>query len=125
MEAAIARGKRPGQTPVNLEEKPAGAFGQTPLMMVTRASGNAEVLDVLLKHGADANAVDNNALSLLDAACAQGRDEIVQRLLEGGADPSTKGPDGWTPMHRAARGPSRRYVEYCCFLDLLSCCLSR
>ena len=110
MEAAIARGKQPGQTPVNLEEKPRGAFGQTPLLMATSASGNVEVIDVLLKHGADVSAHDDNGFTLLDIATAQGRDGVVGRLLEGGADPSAKGPDGWTPMHRAAVGHSPRYA---------------
>ena len=86
MEAAIARGEQPGQTPVNLEEKPRGAFSQTPLLMATSASGNMEVIDVLLKHGADVNHIGPENFTALYYASMNGHVDVADTLLQNGAN---------------------------------------
>lgn len=111
MEAAIRQGKQPGQIPVDINETPRGAEGQSPLMMAIAASGRVEIASALIEAGADLNHHDDNGYSMLDVACLLGRHETVTLLLEKGADPTLPGPDGWAPIQWAANGRSPSFLK--------------
>ncbi|XP_014663141.1 PREDICTED: putative ankyrin repeat protein RF_0381 [Priapulus caudatus] len=74
--------------------------GETPLMCAARMGVEA-VVQMLLSHGADANAADSHGQSLYHAACS-GRLDIVRLLLEAGADPNIADTEsGETPLMMA------------------------
>lgn len=58
--------------------------------------------DYLLKHGCDPNHIcDFNNLTILSNAAYLGSCESAKALLDNGADPNLKNPDGSTPYTRA------------------------
>lgn len=70
--------------------------------------GREELVDMLLRHGADPDAAARNpmqvrplhsALSVKDAELAR---RLTQRLLDAGAQPNVQQKGGWTPLHSAA-----------------------
>jgi ankyrin repeat protein len=77
--------------------------GKTPLITAVLAE-NFEVADVLLGAGADIEAVDSDlGASPLSWAVCLGRFKSVKFLLSKGAQINRRtGPDGDTPLHRAA-----------------------
>ena len=87
-----------------LEKNPAlinarNSEGGTPLMMAT--FGNIDTIKLLLEYGADLKAVgqDGTALHL---AVWEGREEIVQFLLDQGIDPNATSNSGETALMAAA-----------------------
>ncbi|MDM8335571.1 ankyrin repeat domain-containing protein [Wolbachia pipientis] len=56
--------------------------------------GHGNIVELLLKHGADPNARDEHGESLLHKALSCGHDDIVKRPLENGADPNIKDQKG-------------------------------
>src|SRR6478736_1673192 len=64
-----------------------GAY--TPLLLAAK-SGNAEVIDPLVKAGADVNAATSNGTTALMFAAASGNVAAVQALVEHGADVNAK-----------------------------------
>ena len=71
-------------------------------LMAAIASGSEELVALLLTHGANANHVAREDTPLTTAAEAS---IAIQRLLlEHGADPNLRRPDGWTPLMLAAFG---------------------
>jgi ankyrin repeat protein len=67
----------------------ADGVGTTPLMMAA-AAGNADVVKVLLDHGADVNAKEHsNEQTALMFAANLDRAEVISVLLAHGADPNT------------------------------------
>lgn len=60
------------------------------------ASRNLEAVQVLLDHGADANARQQVGYTPLMGAAGSGRDDIVDLLLDRGADPTVVAEDGKT-----------------------------
>lgn len=74
----------------------------TPLYFAAQ-NGHIEIVALLIKHGADVNAVSKNGTPLHIAA-RRNRAEIVSLLLENGASPNAVG-GGYrhTPLHMAAR----------------------
>jgi hypothetical protein len=69
-------------TPESLAEK----------LTLTVAMGDLDTLETLLSHGVDVNAKDEMGLTALHTARIQGREDVVQFLLEKGADPSIQMP---------------------------------
>lgn len=61
-----------------------------------------DIVNVLVARGA--------ALTLAEAAAA-GEVDRVERLLDAGADPGDRSPDGWTPLHLAAHFGHASIVE--------------
>lgn len=74
------------------------------------AEGDLDTIKMLISHGVDANAKDEIGLTALHAAKIHGRAEIVEFLLENGADPDIEMPSPETLMDAifkdAAQGDS-------------------
>ncbi len=79
--------------------------GFTPLGLAA-FFGQRTVVDALLAHGADVNAVSRNATgyTALTGAVAGGHKEIVGMLLAAGANATHRYVQGLTPLHEAAAG---------------------
>ena len=76
----------------------------TPLMTLSRYSGNVEIARILLEAGADPKVRgDMNMTALSMAAGYTDNLAIVQLLLDYGADPNISSPQGWTSLMLAAR----------------------
>lgn len=76
--------------------------------------GHKDAAELLLEHGADANAVARNAeleVAPLQSAAAGGHSKLVVLLLEHGADPNTRQRGGFTALHAAAQNGDRESVE--------------
>lgn len=87
-----------------------GLMGMTPLHMAAiRLKESAARL--LLKKGADVNAVKDDGWTLLHNASQNGDAAFVCLLLENGADPNAKSKNGATPLHTAANGISEATVN--------------
>ena len=71
--------------------------GCTPLMRAAEW-GNLSTVDLLLKHKANINAIDNNGISILQCAVKHNTLKVVKSLLEWGADITHKAKDGTTAL---------------------------
>jgi len=85
-------------------------FGKTPLIYAVSVDGiNPEVISLLLKNGADPNAVDKSIrefaissgkASPLLLACEFGQpEEILSALLKAGSDINYQDDNGWSTLH--------------------------
>lgn len=81
------------------------AFGAA-LHEIAGSLKHTAVLTLLLAHGADPNARDQNGDTPLHCAAAQGHTEAATQLLAAGADIDARDPDGRTPLFLAMRCPS-------------------
>jgi ankyrin repeat protein len=73
------------------------------------ARGQTEVANLLLEHGADVNAMDADAQTLLHVASIKGHADVADVLIERGADRRTKGGHGDTTP-ASARAEELRQV---------------
>src|SRR3984957_2369966 len=62
----------------------------TPLHIAVKAKSPTITVGILLRHGADPNATDNNGLSCLNKA--KGNSAVVHQLIKSGADASSGTP---------------------------------
>jgi ankyrin repeat protein len=75
--------------------------------------GHPGIARMLVKHGADVNAVANNPMLVqpLHSAAAAGRADIVQLLLESGADANARQQGGFIALHAAAQNGDHAMVK--------------
>ena len=73
-----------------------GKGSQSPLRL-SSINGHFSIAQILLDHGADVNLKHEDGLSALNCARASPYKEIVQPLLERGADPDDTAVDDATP----------------------------
>jgi uncharacterized protein len=65
------------------------------------ASQSVAITQMLLQHGADANARQNGGFTPLHSAAQNGQIDLIKLLLEHGAQPDVKADDGKTPLDLA------------------------
>lgn len=76
-------------------------------------NGNLEIAGLLLDHGADPNAEDDEKWRPLHAASMTGTLDVVARLVQGGARVDGAGaPDNTAPIHLAAANDRPDLLEY-------------
>jgi ankyrin repeat protein len=80
----------------------AGADGATAIMYAS-ANDDLELVQALIKAGADVKLKNKFGTSALTEAGILGSTPIIQALLKAGADPNFKNPNGETPLMAAAR----------------------
>jgi ankyrin repeat protein len=85
-------------------------FGYSPLTAAA-GSGNREVCQLLVDHGADVNQIDIDGQVPLCLAAHEGRMDICADLIEQGADVHAKTGGGWTALHGAAVKGDLRICE--------------
>ena len=59
--------------------------------------GNADMVHILLKYGADVNAQDIDGQTALHYACSVGSDSVIQILLKSSADKKISDNEGLKP----------------------------
>jgi hypothetical protein len=69
---------------------------------VASAYGHMEVTCILVEHGVDATAEDNNKNTPLHVASTNGHVDVACVLLKHGIDMTTHNRDGKTPLHEAS-----------------------
>jgi len=77
-------------------------FGETPL----HVAATGEIAQDLLDAGAKVDATTHDCETPLHFAASEGRSGVVERLLAGGADPTSCDDRGQTPLHKAASSTS-------------------
>jgi ankyrin repeat protein len=88
---------------------------QKTLLHLAAVKGDPEMVTILLSHGANVNALDNNGDSALYLALNLPlffhQIAIVQSLLDAGAKVNHQNHDGWSPLHRACFLGEPKLVE--------------
>lgn len=89
--------------------RPADRLGPRPLtplnaqlLQAARADRWPQVLDLVLKQGADPEATDPRRTAVLVLAAHRGEGDVVRQLLRAGADINRRGDDGFTALGAAA-----------------------
>ncbi|KAG9239461.1 ankyrin repeat-containing domain protein [Amylocarpus encephaloides] len=87
--------------------------GWTPLMMAVSLKEGEELVDLLLRKGADPNAKTHNSQTALHFAASKSNLDVAKKLLSNNPPASTRVKDkrGQYPIHRAAAVGSVPMVE--------------
>ena len=88
-----------------------GGIQVTP-MNVAASEGHANILSLLLDHGADVDGRDNEGSTPLHRALIKGKLEAAQCLLDRGADINAREGNGRTPLHWAVSFTSVQSVRF-------------
>jgi ankyrin repeat protein len=83
---------------------------------IAAAHDRNDIVEMLLKYGADVHAQSDGNWTPLHNACEKGSEKIVRILLGAGAEPNAKLLNGMMPLHLAAQG------GHC---DVVECLLAR
>lgn len=75
------------------------------------ASGEFFLLDALLKHNVDINAVDKDGLTAIHKAIISKKQAIINYLLRNSANPFIRDKDGATLMHYAVQSASSQTIK--------------
>ena len=81
------------------------------LLALAAARGQLEAVNLLLNAGINANEYDAQYGSALQAATQNGCANVVERLMEAGANPTLKDLHGWSPTLCAARLQSHQLLQ--------------
>ncbi|KAM6516934.1 hypothetical protein FSOLCH5_007883 [Fusarium solani] len=73
-------------------------------------SGNKAIVEIIIKHKADASIQDEEGWSVLHMAAFHGHVEVGEALIEAGTQIS-EGPEGILPLHTAALRRHIRFIE--------------
>ena len=84
----------------NVEDR--GVKGDCTPLMEAASAGNADIVRLLLEHGADVNAQSSSGNTPLMYACAGGHEDVVTLLLESNANVEDHNENGHTPLMEAA-----------------------
>ena len=78
-------------------------YGYTPLLEAVNYGGvPEEMVDLLLEHGADVHAVEEDRKCVLHFAAQNDDEEVMRKMIARGVSVHAKDKDGWTPLHEAA-----------------------
>ena len=86
----------------NVNEARSEEDSKTPLL-VAASKGNADMVRLLLKNGADLDAKDDCDNNALHIACSKGHADVANRLIKAGCDVASIAGNGATALHLAAR----------------------
>ena len=92
--------------------KRANAQGTTTLHVEAGWTDRPEIIDLLVKGGADVDARDDKGATPLFSAVLFGNLANAERLVTAGADVNAQDTKGRTPLHVAAKIGSERFVGY-------------
>lgn len=87
------------------------SFAMTPLLSAVVNNGGADVVQLLLSHGADIDAVNIHGFTALHHASFRKDSRIVELLLQKGADYDAITSGGWSPLAIAANKRNWDYVR--------------
>ena len=90
--------------------RPVGKGAYTPLMLAV-ASGQDEIAEMLITHGADVNGKNAGGITPLMVAAAGDAAHIGELLLKSGADPAARSEDGRTALTIAQANNSAGVVK--------------
>jgi ankyrin repeat protein len=76
------------------------------------AGKHADIVKLLLDHGADANARQHGGWAPLHSAAQNGDLESARALTDAGADPSVRADNNQQPMDLALTGGRQAMVEF-------------
>ena len=99
---------------------PRSQKGRTPLIIACAYYGGIPLCRVLLNHGADINAVTNNEETALMFAASNAKSDLVQYLLEKGANPKLLDKGGKTALDYAKTAvvdDTMKKMMKCCDAD--------
>ena len=91
--------------------KVASSLGHTALQLAAMSDGSAEIVRLLLAHGADSKAVDKGNMSVLAAAAAGNDAGSMRQLIDAGADVNASDMGGFTPLMYAAQNGNLEAVK--------------
>jgi len=106
----LADGEQVALYPDKIEER-GGPVPKTTPLFAASFRGHAEVVAVLLEHGADASAKDAYGYTALHRAALMGHTEVVALLLENGAEVPAIDGAGMTALHRGSRWGQEEVVQ--------------
>ena len=88
------------------------AEGEVPYTLLMRAAqnGHMQIVELLLKRGADINLQNSLGITALSAAACYSRERVVEVLLQHGAELNPQDPT-WPALAAAARGGKERVVD--------------
>ena len=101
----------------NLAHKPelVNAYSEDGFQPIGLAAyfGHAEIVDYLIKAGAEVNSPSKNSLKVapIQSAVAGGHLEVTALLLEAGASPNVREAGGYTPLHTAVNNGDVKLVH--------------